>query len=54
MLEVNNLCRNIKMSSAGGTIWRYAPGPPDVTGYRDYGNLAARLVSETSDRAPRG
>ena len=23
--------------------WRYAPGPPDVTDYRSYGNLAARL-----------
>ena len=23
--------------------WRYAPGPPDVTEYRSYGNLAARL-----------
>lgn len=27
-----------------GTVWRYAPGPPDVTGFRDYGNLAARLA----------
>lgn len=25
--------------------WRYAPGPPDVTPYRSYGNLAARLVN---------
>jgi hypothetical protein len=24
-------------------IWRYAPGPPDVTSYRNYGNLAAML-----------
>lgn len=24
--------------------WRYAPGPPDVTSYRSYGNLAARLL----------
>ena len=44
----------VAASGGRGTIWRYAPGPPDVTGYRDYGNLAARLVSETSDRAPRG
>jgi len=26
-----------------GLTWRFAPGPPDVTRYRDYGNLAARL-----------
>ncbi|MCK5945616.1 MAG: NRDE family protein [Planctomycetes bacterium] len=26
-----------------GLIWRYAPGPPDVTDYRNYSNLAARL-----------
>ena len=25
------------------TIWRYAPGPPDVTSYRNYGNLFAML-----------
>lgn len=44
----------VAASGVEGTIWRYAPGPPDVIGYRDYGNLAARLVSGTSDRAPRG
>jgi hypothetical protein len=27
-------------------VWRYAAGPPDVTGYRDYGNLGRRLLSE--------
>lgn len=26
-------------------LWRYAPGPPDQIAYRNYGNLAARLVS---------
>jgi hypothetical protein len=27
-------------------VWRYAPGPPDVTGYRNYGNLARRLLPD--------
>ncbi|MBL9078926.1 MAG: NRDE family protein [Planctomycetes bacterium] len=27
-------------------VWRYAPGPPDVTAYRDYGNLGRRLLPE--------
>lgn len=26
--------------------WRYAPGPPDVTPYRDYGNLGRRLLPD--------
>lgn len=26
-------------------VWRYAPGPPDETEYRNYGNLGRRLVS---------
>jgi len=26
-----------------GLLWHYAPGPPDVTSYRNYGNLAERL-----------
>ena len=26
--------------------WRYAAGPPDATPYRDYGNLARRLLPE--------
>jgi uncharacterized protein with NRDE domain len=30
-------------------VWRYAPGPPDVTPYRNYGNLGRRLLPE---RAP--
>lgn len=25
-------------------VWRYAPGPPDTTPYRNYGNLGRRLV----------
>ena len=25
-------------------IWRYAPGPPDQTSYRNYGNLGRRLI----------
>ena len=25
-------------------IWRYAPGPPDETEYRSYGNLGKRLM----------
>lgn len=24
-------------------VWRYAPGPPDVTPYRNYGNLGRRI-----------
>lgn len=31
----------------GGLIWRYAPGPPDVTSYRNYSNLAARLLPDS-------
>lgn len=26
--------------------WRYAPGPPDVTPYREYGNLGRRLQAD--------
>lgn len=26
--------------------WRYAPGPPDSTAYRNYGNLGRRLLSD--------
>lgn len=29
-----------------GLVWRYAPGPPDVTTYRNYGNLGRRLLPE--------
>lgn len=27
-------------------VWRYAPGPPDVTPYRSYGNLGRRLLPD--------
>ncbi|MFY9341759.1 MAG: NRDE family protein [Planctomycetota bacterium] len=27
-------------------LWRYAPGPPDVTDYRNYGNLGRRLLPD--------
>jgi uncharacterized protein with NRDE domain len=27
-------------------LWRYAPGPPDAVEYRNYGNLARRLLPE--------
>ena len=27
-------------------IWRYAPGPPHETEYRNYGNLGRRLAGE--------
>ena len=27
-------------------VWLYAPGPPDVTAYRNYGNLGRRLLPE--------
>lgn len=30
----------------GALLWRYAPGPPDVTAYRNYGNLGRRLRAE--------
>lgn len=30
-------------------IWRYAPGPPDVTAYRNYGNLGLRLLPEEAN-----
>jgi uncharacterized protein with NRDE domain len=33
----------IPRDDLGGLIWRYAPGPPDVTSYRNYSNLAERL-----------
>jgi hypothetical protein len=37
-------------------VWLHAPGPPDVTEYRDYGNLGRRLLPESeplpSDRRP--
>ncbi|MBL8733235.1 MAG: hypothetical protein JNN13_12760, partial [Planctomycetes bacterium] len=26
--------------------WRYAPGSPDVTAYRNYGNLGRRLLPD--------
>jgi hypothetical protein len=29
-----------------GLLWRYAPGPPDVTPYRNYGNLERRLLPD--------
>lgn len=29
-------------------VWRYAPGPPDVTAYRNYGNLGRRLLPEAT------
>ena len=30
-------------------VWRYAPGPPDVTEFRNYGNLGRRLLYEDMD-----
>lgn len=27
-------------------VWRFAPGPPDTTAYRNYGNLGRRLLPE--------
>jgi hypothetical protein len=30
-------------------VWRFAPGPPDVTPYRNYGNLGRRLVPGSAD-----
>jgi hypothetical protein len=30
-------------------VWRYAAGPPDVTPYRDYGNLGRRLSDRGGD-----
>jgi hypothetical protein len=31
----------------GQLVWRYAAGPPDVTEFRNYGNLGRRLLPET-------
>lgn len=33
----------IPAGDPGQLRWRYAPGPPDVTAYRNYGNLGRRL-----------
>ncbi|MGC6486758.1 MAG: NRDE family protein [Planctomycetota bacterium] len=33
----------VQRSGVAGSVWRFAPGPPDVTPFRDYGNLFARL-----------
>jgi hypothetical protein len=30
-------------------VWRYAPGPPDATPYRSYGNLGRRLLPDARD-----
>lgn len=30
-------------------VWRYAPGPPDVTEYRSYGNLGRRLLPDPGE-----
>ena len=34
----------IRPGSPRDLVWRYAPGSPDETDYRSYGNLARRLV----------
>jgi hypothetical protein len=32
----------------GRLVWLYAPGPPDITAYRSYGNLGRRLLPDDS------
>ncbi len=36
----------VRPSEPRQMIWKYAPGSPDVTGYRSYGNLGRRLIEE--------
>jgi hypothetical protein len=36
----------VPLGDPAALVWRYAPGPPDVTRYRDYGNLGRRLLPE--------
>lgn len=36
----------ISESGIDGLVWHYAPGPPDVTSFRNYSNLASRLRDE--------
>lgn len=36
----------IPRADLSGLLWQYAPGPPDVTSYRNYSNLAERLRAE--------
>ncbi|MCA8949315.1 MAG: NRDE family protein [Planctomycetes bacterium] len=36
----------VPADDAAGLLWRYAPGPPDVTSYRNYGNLGRRLAED--------
>ena len=35
----------IPRDDVAGLLWHYAPGPPDVTSYRNYSNLGPRLVA---------
>jgi len=34
----------VPQASMAGLVWRYAPGPPDITAFRNYGNLGRRLL----------
>ena len=34
----------VHREDAAALVWRYAPGPPDETDYRNYGNLGRRLL----------
>lgn len=36
----------VRQDAPTALVWRYAAGPPDVTPYRDYGNLGSRLLPE--------
>ena len=36
----------VPAGKTSGLVWRYAAGPPDVTPYRDYGNLGRRLQAD--------
>lgn len=36
----------VPQANPGLLVWRYAPGPPDITEYRNYGNLGRRLLPD--------
>ena len=38
----------VPRAGVGELIWRFAPGPPDRTTYRNYGNLGPRLLEQSA------
>jgi uncharacterized protein with NRDE domain len=43
---VSSSLLGVPKDSMAGLVWRYAPGPPDTTAFRNYGNLGRRLLPE--------